>query len=189
MAVTLSIHQELGQIGLKTQPRRFDLQRTPCDINIDRIPAAVNMVIEPGDLRIDYTQMQNSLGYGSAEFITQTIAAEARQVFEADLKRTVNSGDAFAQLHRHMTVSQWAAQAKYFDNDLPEMCLEYIMPPEIHYEPREVITDVQLERLKINGALGKVEVVNYAPAVVDVYLEREPLLEITTEGWAFDFEA
>jgi hypothetical protein len=189
MAVTLSIHQELGQIGLKTRPCQFDLKRTPADINIDRTPLEVNVTCEPGDLTIDYTQMQNSLGYGSAEFFIQTAAAEAQQVFQADLERSVRSGDAFAQLHKHMTVGQLAAQAKYFDNNIPEVNLEYIMPPEIHYEPRKVITDVQPGRLNIDAALGKVEILNYAPAVVEVYLERESMLEITTKGWAFDFEA
>ena len=189
MAVTLSIHQEWGQIGLKTQPRHFDLQQTPADIRIERTPAEVHVTIEPGDLSIDYTQMQNSLGYGSAEFLAQTLAGEARAVFQADLERTVGSADAFAQLHKHMTVGQWAAQAKYFDHNIPEVNLEYIMPPEIHYEPRKVITDVRMGQLDIDAILGKVEVINYAPAVVEVYLEREPLVEITTQGWAFDFKA
>jgi hypothetical protein len=48
MAVTLSIHQEWGQIGLKTQPRQFELRRTPSDMEIDRKPAEVTLTMAPG---------------------------------------------------------------------------------------------------------------------------------------------
>jgi hypothetical protein len=188
MAISLSIHQQFGQIGLKMSPMQFELKRTPAEINIDRTPLEINSTRELGELSIDMTPMQNSLGYGNAEFFTQMAVSEARQVFESDLERTVRSGDAYAQLHKHMTIGQLAAQAKYFDNHLPEPYLEYIMPPEIHYELRDIITDVQPGQVNVNVSLGKVELLNHSPAVIESYVERAPMLEIKTEGWAFDFE-
>ncbi|MDR2737132.1 MAG: DUF6470 family protein [Gracilibacteraceae bacterium] len=189
MAISLSIHQQYAQIGLKTKPCQFELRRTPSDCTLERTPSEVNLTITPGQVSIDMTRMQNSLGYGSAEFVTQSLVAEARQIFETDLVRTVQAGDALAKPHMAVSIGRLAAQAKYFDNAHPEVSLEYIAPPAMHYKPTIIQHEVKMGQVTVNVVLGKVEMHNYTPAEVEVYLERAPELEISAQGWAFDFKA
>ena len=186
MAVTLFMHQEYGQIGINRKSCRFELRRTPADFDLNQTSSSINLTLRPGQVSIDMAEMNNSLGYGSVEFITRSLVAEARQIYESDLVRTVQTGDAFVRLHSPVSVGELAARIKYFDNPLPEIGLEYIAPPEIHYEPGEISYEVVPGQINMDVRPGRVEMLNYEPAEVKVYLEQAPVLEITTKGWAFD---
>ncbi|MCL1790450.1 MAG: DUF6470 family protein [Peptococcaceae bacterium] len=147
------------EVSLNTSPGQFDLKRIPPDIILERIPPEVDLTISPGQVSIDMTMMQNSLGYGNAEFITRSLVAEAKQIFDSDLVRTVQVGDEMAKMPMAVSIGQVAAKAKFFDKPHPEISMEYIAPPEIHYEPGDIRYEVRLGRIRMNADMGKVEMI------------------------------
>jgi hypothetical protein len=115
--------------------------------------------------------------------------AEAQQVLDEGIEQTVNLGNALSELARGVKISQIAAQSKFLSKHLPEVSLEYITPPEIHYEPGRINGSFRFGQTNVSAVMGKVELQNFTFASVRSYLEKTPSLEITTKGWVFDFNA
>jgi len=192
MAVSLSIHQQIGQIGLRITPAQFELRRTPSDIEIRQRKPSTELTYRQADLTIDYTEMRDSIDLSSDPgALSQKKADEAKQIFDSDLARTVQAGDALARLPDKVTISRMAAQAKYFDNVrgiMTDIVLGYIAPPRFRYEPGEINREYTPGEITTEATLGQTEISDFQPWSVKTYIERQPFVDIQTKGWAFDFK-
>lgn len=174
----IQIDQQFGQIGLNITPPDLKLRITRPDLQLDTKPADLQLSIERPEVLIDLRESFNSMGLQDPATLTKECAEKAQQTLLNGIERRVKEGEEFSDPQSPSVAKIVSASA---ESAIPkkELVLGLMpsAPPKIsaklgsikgEYAPGDI--NVRLRRGELNGT--------FAWGRVDVYLEREPYIDI-----------
>lgn len=182
--IDLKIDQQFGRIGLDINKAKYDLTIKRPDIQVEQIPAEITLNQSPGELRIDYTPMLESLGLGGLKFIMSNFVQEAKEDFITNLEKSVSEGNALGAIEKNISVGEVSGKAAVPEEQ--EIEITALAPVKIHYEPMSMGWSVHQGGISVNVDRGEVNVDNFVFPSVQVFLEKEPYLKIRPVGQAID---
>lgn len=174
----IQIDQQFGQIGINITPPNMQLKITPPDIALDVKPADLRVRVEQPEVIIDLRESFNTMGLQDSLTLSRSIAGEARQTVARGIERRVSEGEALGDPHSDSVGRVLSASIA---NAKPKKELVLGLMPEA---PPKI--SARLGKLKgeytpgqVNVRLNNADVVNqFTWGRVDVYMEREPYIDI-----------
>ncbi|MFA6808060.1 MAG: DUF6470 family protein [Eubacteriales bacterium] len=182
--IDLQVHQQFGKIGLDIKPAEYDLNIKPPEITVKQVPAEIQLEQSAATLEVDYSAFRESLGFGDIEYISKTMANEARQQYNDNLEKSVQEGYSIGAIEYHISIGEVLMRSSApVEKDLEIVSLS---PIRVHFNPGKLEFGVQLGGVSIEHDFGKVTVENFKFPSVKVFMEQEPYLEIQAVGQIYD---
>ncbi len=176
--VEIQIHQVSAQLGLKITQPNINLKITAPDIKMKTTPANLDLKIEPPEILIDLRASFDSMGLQGTYSYANSLAEEAKQACERGIDQTVSIGRQMADPHT-ASIGKIVAEASKPPEKEVVIGLSPSVGPEIsakmgtikgNYTPAHIDVTVNEGKITNNFTWGK----------VDIYMEREPSIDIRT---------
>ncbi len=174
----IQIDQGFGQIGIKITPPdlKYKIKQPEADIKIRQ--ADLQLKIEKPEVIVDLRQSFNTMGLQDIDTLSRSMGDEAKQTLLKGIERRVTEGEELAK-PKGASVGKIVAASAATEIPKKELVIGLMpaVPPKItarlgqvkgFYTPGNVA--VKLDKGELNGTFtwGK----------VDVYMEREPYIDI-----------
>ncbi|SFM37957.1 DUF6470 family protein [Pelosinus propionicus] len=176
--VEIQIHQVSGQLGLNITQPNINLKITAPDIQMKTTPANLELTIEPPEIFIDSREAFDSMGLQGTYSYANSLAQEAKQAAVQGIERRVS-------IMRQMedpqsgSVGQVVAAASQPPEKEVVIGLSPSVRPSISAKLGTVKGTYTPARIDATVHEGKI-VNNFTWGRVDIYMEREPSIDIKT---------
>ncbi|AIF53658.1 DUF6470 family protein [Pelosinus sp. UFO1] len=174
--VEIQIHQVSGQLGLNITQPNINLKITAPDIKMKTTPANLDLKIEPPEIIVDLRGSFNSMGLQDTYSFADSAAQEAKQAALQALDRRTQLGDQMADPHGP-SIGQIVAQASKRPEKEVAIGLSPSVGPKISANLgtiKGVYTPARIESKVNEGTITN----NFTWGKVDIYMEREPSIDI-----------
>jgi hypothetical protein len=172
----IEIEQRAGQIGLKITQPNINLKITQPDLQIKTTPADLALQIEQPEIIVDLSASFNSMGVQDTYAFASSAAQEAKAACLRGIERRVSVGNQFTEPH-----GPSAGKIVADSNTPPEKQLVIGLmpsaPPEISAKMGTIKGTYTPAHISTKFNEGKI-VNNFTWGRVDVYMEREPYINI-----------
>lgn len=160
------------------QNARLDLQTTRPVLNMETIPAKVEISQPRGQLTIDQTPCRYSIGLKNMTDFGRDNAAFSRQAAAEGVARIVREGYQMARIEVKNNNAIADIAAANMLSEAPDITLAHIASPEIRYEARPVQFNPVAGKVNYSFQPGTVQG-DYQPGSVDIRVIQYPEVEIS----------
>ena len=175
------------RINISTQPirleytinnARLNLQTTPPMVELETMPASVEIRQPRGELTIDQTPCRYSIGLKNISDFARDNAMLGRQTAIDAIGRIAQEGDQLARIqNKSNAIADIAASSAV--SEVTDITYAHIASPDIQYQanpvqfsPKDGKVDLTLNRGTVEG--------DYQPGSVDIRVTQYPDVEIST---------
>ena len=176
--IEIQIHQVSGQLGLNITQPNLNFKITAPDIQLKTTPANLDLTIEPPEIFVDSRESFDSMGLQGTYSYANSLAEEAKQAAIKGIERRVSIMRQMEDPHTG-SVGQIIAAASQPSEKEVVIGLSPSVRPNISanlgtikgtYTPARIDATVHEGTITNNFTWGK----------VDIYIEREPSIDIKT---------
>ncbi len=176
--IEIQIRQVAGQIGLNITQPNLNLKTTYPDIQLKTTPAKLELAIEPPEVFINSQASFDSMGLQGTYSFASSSLEEAKQAFLQGIERRVS---VMRQMEDPSSgsVGQIVAAASKPPEKQLVIGLSPSVTPEISAQMGTIKGTYTPARIQSNVKEGTTAN-NFTWGKVDIYMEREPSIDIKT---------
>jgi hypothetical protein len=160
------------------QNAKLNLQSTPPKVLMETTPPDVEIRQPRGELTIDNTPYNYSIGRKNLSDFARDNAAFGRQTVLKTIARTVEEGNRLAEITKPSNViGELAFESRFLDPG--EVVWSPIEAPSIRYQANPAQIDITPGKVNFTPQPGNVQG-DYQPGSVDIRVTQYPRVEIST---------
>lgn len=172
----IQIHQVSAQLGLKIDQPNIDLKITAPDIQMKTVPANLDLKIEPPEIFIDLRESFDSMGLQGVYSLGNSLAEEAKQACARGIDRRVSIGNQMANPHTP-SIGKIIAEASKPPEKEVVISLSPSVGPKISANLGTIKGNFTPAHIDVTVNEGRITN-NFTWGTVDIYMEREPSIDI-----------
>jgi hypothetical protein len=176
--IQIQIEQVAGSLGLKITPPNMDLKITDLQIQLKTTPANLDLKIEPPEVFVDSQGSFESMGLKGTYSMARSLAEDAKQACAQGIDRHVSIMHQMTDPHGP-SAGKIVARAGQPPEKQVVIGLSPSVPPNISAKLgtiKGIYTPARIDNKVEEGTITN----NFTWGRVDIYMEREPSIDIRT---------
>ncbi|NLL52870.1 MAG: hypothetical protein GX248_09225 [Peptococcaceae bacterium] len=183
--IDLQVRQQFGQIGMETVPYKFDLKIRSADLEVKPYPARIELKPAKIELNIDYTPSLESMDLRGIQAQAAIFRQDAQETVQEGIARRAQQGQALGDLSKKVTIGQIVKEAMKPKEKTVQLAA--LDPIKIEVITHALEWDAEMGGLSKTFTPGEISS-EFQYGKVNVYLEREPYIEIKAVGSSLDYK-